>query len=1006
LAAARALAHALHANNISLVYGGGTVGIMGEVAKTLVSLSGPEAVHGVIPEALIRYERNYNEDGSTNAVVDPQKVIDEKTYGRTTVVKDMHTRKQMMAREVIEGGVGGGFIALSGGYGTLEELMEVVTWNQLGIHGMPVVVYNVEGYWDGLMQWVRKALHMDGIEFLDKTEATQGLKTKPVWNKGAGVHPREKPPAVGISLGSPIACCPSPSRSEPVGHRPAAPGRATRPRRHQQPHCPHSNHLLYPIFFLIFSIAERRASESALTTAKIPSLNFTGSGSTRRPANIPLHTLERRQRRSSSRDGSWDEKGSEDRRRLRGRSSASEDEDDSDVGSEFSLWSDTGDLVDQLADEEDPLAGHFKADDNYQVKRGRSSQKRQKAVRYASNGSQEKPYTGRNKTTGSTQRPGVVKKEDIYIPSPPSRPLSWGQKFLATIMAPNDGPSRMHGLHGKKLLYFLSIFVSLGVFLFGYDQGVMSGIITGPYFKDYFNQPSRAEIGTMVAILEIGALISSLSVGRIGDVLGRRKTILYGAMVFVVGGACQTFSTGMPMMMLGRFVAGLGVGALSTIVPVYQSEISPPHNRGKLACIEFSGNIFGYMCSVWVDYFCSYIPSDWAWRVPLLLQVVMGGLLAVGSFLIVESPRWLLDNDHDEEGIVVIANLYGKGDIHNPKARDEYREIKMNVLLQRQEGERSYADMFKRYYKRVFIAMSAQALAQLNGINVISYYAPLVFEQAGWVGRDAILMTGINGITYLASTVPPWYVVDRLGRRFILLSGAVAMIISLSAISYFIFIDIHITPTMVVIFVMIYNAAFGYSWGPIPWLYPPEILPLSIRAKGASLSTAANWAFNWLVGEMTPILQEAIKWRLYLVHAFFCAVSFVVVWFIYPETANVRLEDMNSLFGDATTAAPTPQTLAEAESLFSGNRSPIGSFSLGSQQGDGNVPDMDLQPPDVEIQDGKPMMGGKAGDSESQREGVGGWISSMVKRGKGEEGSGAGSGKYKRLGQDEDEDHR
>lgn len=238
--------------------------------------------------------------------------------------------------------------------------------------------------------------------------------------------------------------------------------------------------------------------------------------------------------------------------------------------------------------------------------------------------------------------------------------------------------------------------------------------------------------------------------------------------------------------------------------------------------------------------------------------------------------RWLLDNDHDEEGIVVIANLYGKGDIHNPKARDEYREIKMNVLLQRQEGERSYKDMFKRYYKRVFIAMSAQALAQLNGINVISYYAPLVFEQAGWVGRDAILMTGINGITYLLSTIPPWYVVDTLGRRFILLSGALVMIFALSAISYFIYIDIHWTPRLVVIFVMIYNAAFGFSWGPIPWLYPPEILPLSIRAKGASLSTASNWAFNWLVGEMTPILQDLIKWRLYLLHAFFCAVSFVV----------------------------------------------------------------------------------------------------------------------------------
>jgi MFS family permease len=238
--------------------------------------------------------------------------------------------------------------------------------------------------------------------------------------------------------------------------------------------------------------------------------------------------------------------------------------------------------------------------------------------------------------------------------------------------------------------------------------------------------------------------------------------------------------------------------------------------------------------------------------------------------------RWLLDNDHDEEGIVVIANLYGGGDIHDPKAREEYREIKMDVLLARQEGEKTYTDMFRRYRTRVFIAMSAQAFAQLNGINVISYYAPYVFESAGWVGRDAILMTGINGITYFISTIPPWYLVDRWGRRAILLSGAVLMVISLSAISYSLHLEIRATPNLVVAFVMIYNAAFGYSWGPIPWLYPPEILPLSIRSKGASLSTATNWAFNWLVGELTPILQEAITWHLYLVHAFFCALSFVI----------------------------------------------------------------------------------------------------------------------------------
>jgi uncharacterized protein (TIGR00730 family) len=154
LAAARALAHVLHANSLNLVYGGGTVGLMGEVAKTLVSLSGPSSVHGIIPQPLVRYEQNHDPSDP-----DPSSHnIDEAIYGRTTVVKDMHTRKQMMAREVIDGGPGGGFVALSGGYGTLEELMEVTTWNQLGIHSMPVVVFNVDGYWDGLLTWVKNAV--------------------------------------------------------------------------------------------------------------------------------------------------------------------------------------------------------------------------------------------------------------------------------------------------------------------------------------------------------------------------------------------------------------------------------------------------------------------------------------------------------------------------------------------------------------------------------------------------------------------------------------------------------------------------------------------------------------------------------------------------------------------------------------------------------------------------------------------------------------------------------
>ncbi|KAE8134081.1 hypothetical protein BDV38DRAFT_273887 [Aspergillus pseudotamarii] len=723
---------------------------------------------------------------------------------------------------------------------------------------------------------------------------------------------------------------------------------------------------------------------SPITTA-----NITSTSSPRTSSSIPLRSLEYQSRPSPVQSVRARESSSEKGSRRSSLSARS-------VESEYSLWTDTGDLAEQPANEEDPLRIRLEESLDREISSRLGSRARVKQLKRVH-------YPNESNLLTEQAEP---EKTSIEIPRPPPRHISRVERLLAVIMSPsNRQTAQMHGLVGKPLLYFTSVFVSLGVFLFGYDQGVMSGIITGWYFKDYFNQPSRAAIGTVVAILEVGAFISSLLVGRIGDLIGRRRTILYGSIVFFIGGALQTFANGLAMMMVGRIVAGLGVGALSTIVPVYQSEISPPHNRGKLACIEFTGNISGYAASVWVDYFCSFIDNNYSWRLPLLCQCIMGALLGLGSLIICESPRWLLDNDYDEEGMVVIANLYGQGDLHNDKARQEYREIKMDVLLQRQEGERSYTDMFKRYHKRVLIAMSAQALAQLNGINVISYYAPLVFESAGWAGRDAILMTGINAISYLASTVPPWYLVDRWGRRPILLSGAVAMIVSLSLISYFIFIDVAATPTLTVILVMIYNAAFGASWGPIPWLYPPEILPLSIRAKGASLSTATNWAFNWLVGELTPVLQAVIKWRLYLVHAFFCACSFVLVYFLYPETSGVRLEDMDTLFGDATTAMPTPASQGEHGSLMSVG-SPVPSLDIRRQYGqfgpENAIPGLDIDPPTINAgENAKVGQRGSQNGGGSRLEGLGGWISNMVSRHKGSSEQRLQGTQYRRLEQDD-----
>ncbi|KAF9261574.1 general substrate transporter [Marasmius fiardii PR-910] len=440
-------------------------------------------------------------------------------------------------------------------------------------------------------------------------------------------------------------------------------------------------------------------------------------------------------------------------------------------------------------------------------------------------------------------------------------------------MASTNSRSRRR-LVGRPLLFAVSIFASLGVFLFGYDQGVMSGIITGPHFIKYFHAPGPIEVGSMVAVLEVGAFATSIAAGRVGDIIGRKGTLFMGALVFTIGGAIQTFTSGYAVMVLGRIVSGCGVGLLSTIVPIYQSEISPPTHRGALACVEFTGNIFGYAFSVWTDYFCSYIDSDMAWRIPLLLQCIIGAVLAVGSLVIPESPRWLIDTDKDDEGLRIIADLRG-ADLDDPAARAEYREIKDKVVMERESGEgRSYGMMWRKYKQRVLLAMSSQAFAQLNGINGTEShrYAP----PAGWKGRQAILMTGINAIIYILSTIPPWYLVDRWGRRPILLSGAAVMSLALCATGYWMYIDTPSTPNAVVGCVILFNAAFGYSWGPIPWLYPPEIMPLAVRAKGVSLSTATNWAFNTLVGEVTPYLQEVITWRLYFMHGFFCMCSFVL----------------------------------------------------------------------------------------------------------------------------------
>lgn len=201
---ARALAHEFHKNNIQLVYGGGTAGLMGEIARTLVRLSGPQAVHGIIPRALVRVEPGYEnaqeakrkEHTTMTHGKDAERVLDdpvskasllqESEYGVTTIVPDMHTRKRLMATKVMEGGPGSGFVTLAGGFGTIEEVMEMTTWNQLGIHRRAIILMNINGYWDGLLAWVKNAVEKGYISPSNEQIVVEARDVKEVWPKLLG----------------------------------------------------------------------------------------------------------------------------------------------------------------------------------------------------------------------------------------------------------------------------------------------------------------------------------------------------------------------------------------------------------------------------------------------------------------------------------------------------------------------------------------------------------------------------------------------------------------------------------------------------------------------------------------------------------------------------------------------------------------------------------------------------------------------------------------------------
>ncbi|RMY35345.1 hypothetical protein D0866_04665 [Hortaea werneckii] len=470
-----------------------------------------------------------------------------------------------------------------------------------------------------------------------------------------------------------------------------------------------------------------------------------------------------------------------------------------------------------------------------------------------------------------------------------------------------QGVPHYMGMKGKNLSIMLSTVATCGFLLFGYDQGVMSGIISATDFNNYFPQTKGDATwqAFATAIYEVGCLIGAIFQLNYGDRTGRRRAIMIGALVMIIGGVIQVTafdgSHATAQFIIGRTVTGVGNGINTSTIPTYQAECSKSANRGLLICIEGGTIAIGTMIAYWIDYGASYGPPGLTWRFPIAFQIVFGIFIIVGMLFLPESPRWLLTKDRHEEATTVLAALRGL-----PR-EDEEIKTQSGIIVDSIRvagavgGNTPYRSLLEggktQHFRRVLLGTSSQFFQQIGGCNAVIYYFPLLFENSIGVSHNlALLLGGVNMIIYSIFATTSWFLVEKVGRRKLFLAGSIGQCCSMILV-FACLIPGGTGPAKgAAVGFFTYIAFFGATWLPLPWLYPAEINPIKTRAKANAVSTCSNWLWNFTVVMFTPPFTSASTFGCYLFFAIINALFIPTIYFFYPETAGRSLEEIDLIF--------------------------------------------------------------------------------------------------------------
>jgi sugar porter (SP) family MFS transporter len=429
-------------------------------------------------------------------------------------------------------------------------------------------------------------------------------------------------------------------------------------------------------------------------------------------------------------------------------------------------------------------------------------------------------------------------------------------------------------------LIFICTVAMIGGLMFGFDIAIISGANTS--LQSYFDL-NELELGWGTGSLVLGAMFGALGSGGLTDRFGRRKVLIYVALLFALSCMGSALSHTFVTFVVSRIVGGLSVGAASVLSPMYVAEVAPKKVRGMLVSIYQLTIVIGILISYLINYGLYGLENDWRWM--FATGVVPSVLFFIGLFFIPESPRWLYLKGHKEASRAIVTRLVGASN-----ADWEIQEIEKT--LQVHEGEASLKDLFSPSVRRAaFVGLLIAFLVQLDGMNAVVNYAPKIFQKAGFEIKNALLNTSFIGFVNFIFTFVAIVVIDRVGRKTLYLIGSLGMCVALVclAATYF----LHLEGILTMIFVLAFVAFFAACIGPVFWTLVAEIFPNRIRGKAVALASSAQWSVYFLVALLFPRFLELVGGGFaFLFFAVMDFSQFLIVRHYLPETRGKSLEEI------------------------------------------------------------------------------------------------------------------